>query len=176
MHDPRIVRELLRQREPGVAEREQDVPEDAVPLELEAAIDRAHMVDALPAHALVPAALLAQLRDVLEEQVDRRVVAVADAPDERHGRPAPYGVPNRESREGGRQAVPVALRAHRALADCSRPPAPDRGGIRIRVEDCDLVRLDAAVQEGQVRDEAGEAAADDRNAHFTLPASNPCTK
>ena len=43
--DAGIGRELGRQREPGVAGGQQDVPKATVPVELEAAVDRPHALD-----------------------------------------------------------------------------------------------------------------------------------
>ena len=71
----------------------------------------------------------------------------------------------------------VALRAHVRLPDRRRPPRPRRRGIRLLVEDGDLVRREAAAAQGLVRGEAGEPATDDGNArHFTEPASSPSAK
>ena len=87
-----------------------------------------------------------------------------------------------EAGERGRAAVTVALRAHPPLADRRARAAPRGRGVGIGAEDRDLVRLEAAVAERRVRDEAGEPAADDRaprrpcGAHFTEPASSPWTK
>src|SRR5205823_570657 len=113
--------------------------------------------------------------DVLEELVDRRVVAVEERLDERP-RPPRRGT-HREPRERGRRDVPVALRAHAPLADRGGAHAPGRRRIGIRAEDRDLVRLEPAVPERGVADQRGEPVADDRGGHYlTEPASRPCTK
>ena len=44
--DARVAAQLLRHVQPRMTGREQHVPEDAVPVELEAAVDRAHALDA----------------------------------------------------------------------------------------------------------------------------------
>ena len=79
VNDPRVALELLREGEARMARREEDVREDAAPVELEAAVHGPDALDAGPAEALVPAGLVPQLVDVVEELVDGRVVAVAGA-------------------------------------------------------------------------------------------------
>ena len=112
--------------------------------------------------ALVPAASPAKLVDVAQELVDGRSVAVAGGLHERHQLAAAYRLSRRESRERGRVAMAVALGAHARLADRLGARAPGADGVRVWVEDDDLGRLEAAVAEGLVGDEAGQAAADDR--------------
>jgi hypothetical protein len=59
-----------------MAGREQNVLEDSVPVELEAAAGCAYAVDARAPQAPIPAASLAQPLDMHEELTHRRVVAV----------------------------------------------------------------------------------------------------
>ena len=73
----RVGDELLGQREPGMADRDEDVGKDARPVELESLPDGMNATHP-EAAARVPARLLANVGDVLEELVDRRVVAVAE--------------------------------------------------------------------------------------------------
>ena len=159
---------------------EQDVLKDALPVQPEAALHRPHLLDASDAQPRVPGRPLPQLLHVLEEGADGRVVAVANALEERRGRAAMQRVPNGQSRPGGREAVPVALRAHLALSNRRGTTPPGRGRVDLGAEDGDLLRLDPAVEEGRVGDEADQSAADDRAAvpfgHFTEPARSPCTK
>ena len=160
---------------------EQDVAEDAVPVELEAALHRPHPLDPRPPEALVPAAARAQLVDVVEEELDGRPVAVADAEDERREVPPPRRLPRGEAGERGRPAVPVALRAHQPLADRGRARPPGSGRVGVVAEDGDLGRLEAAVAQRRVGDEPAEPGADDGDArchgsYFTEPASRPWTK
>src|SRR5919198_257629 len=154
----------------------------AVAVELEAAVHGPDAADPGKADARLPPARLPQLLDVLEERVDARVIAVADALQERRERAPPASLAHRQPGKGGGQAVAVALRAHPALADCRRPPAPSGRRIELGAEDGDLVRRNSAVQQGRVGDESGQAATDDGAAagrlaaHFTEPASSPWTK
>ncbi len=117
-----------------------------------------------------------QLLDVREKVVDRRVVAVADAAHERHERAACTRVAHCEPRERRRQAVTVALRAHVRLPDRGRPAPPGGRRVCLRCEHRDV--LHPVAPKRQIRDEAGQPTADDRDAwhYFTEPASNPCTK
>ena len=65
------------------------------------------------------------------------------------------------------------------LPDRRRPhAATPAAGSALGAEDGDLVRLEPAAAQRLVRDEAGEPAADDRDArhYFTEPASSPWTK
>ena len=57
----RVAAQLVRHVQARMPEREQHVPEDAVAVELEAAVDRPHALDAPAPEAFVPAAPLAQL-------------------------------------------------------------------------------------------------------------------
>src|SRR5262249_50645973 len=119
--------------------------------------------------------------DVREELVDRRVVAVSEALDERPRVERAHRVPYRETRERRGQAVAVALGPHPTLADRAGADAPRGGGVEPRgAEHGYLVGRDPTVDESGVRDEAGEPSADDRTpcrrAHLTEPASRPCTK
>src|SRR5205085_8093634 len=158
-----------------MARCDQDVAEDAVPVELEAAVDRAHLVHARAHEGIVPAAALALLVDVREELVDGRVVTIEQRLDERPGRAPPPRGAQCESGKRRRQTVAVALRAHLALPDRGRPPAPHGRGIVLRSEDDDVVN--PTMPQRQVCGEAREPAADDCRAHYlTEPASRPCTK
>jgi hypothetical protein len=74
--------------------------------------------------------------------------------------------------------VTVALGPHAALTYRLRTRPPCADGICVVSEHRDLARLEAAVAKRRVRDEAGEAAADNRAAlshggYFTEPASIP---
>ena len=71
----------------------------------------------------------------------------------------------------------VALRAHLLLPDRGGAHTPDRRGIGIRSEDCDLARPERAAQR-LVGGEPREPGADHRDAshYFTEPASSPWTK
>ena len=173
----RVVLELRRQRETRVPRREQDVAEGAVRIELEAAVDRPHLLHTGLPPAPVPAAPVAQLVDVAEELVDRRPVAVADAQEERDRRPAPRRLPRGEAGEAGRVAVAVALGAHALLADRGRTHAPRPGRIVRVAEDGDLLRVEPGVTQRRVRDEAAEPGTDDGAArhprYLTEPASRP---
>src|SRR5581483_12016602 len=62
-----------------MARREQHVAEDAVSFEREAAVDGADALDPVCAEALVPARPPTHVLDVLQEQLERRPVPVADA-------------------------------------------------------------------------------------------------
>ena len=163
-------------RQPGMAEREQHVREALAAVELEAAVDGSHALDAPPHEALVPAGALAHVRGVLEELVDRRPVAVAGAQRERRRATPPPRRAHREPGERGRRDVPVALRAHPPLPDRARPRGPRLGRVGAVAEDDDLVRLEPSVTQRRVRAEAGEPASDDRDSHFTEPARSPWTK
>jgi hypothetical protein len=155
---------------------EKDVPE-AVAVELEAALDRPHAIDAAQDEALVPAAPLAQPLDVGEELLDRRVVAVGDGLEQRSQRAPPRHTPEGEAGEGAREAVAVALGAHLPLPDRRGAHPPRRRGVGVRPEDRDLAGREGPAQ-GLVRGEARESGAHDRDArhYFTEPASSPCTK
>ena len=59
-----VIGEFVGEREPGMPGGEQDVTEDAVSVELEAAGDGAYPLDSRRAETLVPAVPLAQLRDM----------------------------------------------------------------------------------------------------------------
>ena len=80
MDDPRVLPELVRNGEAGVPGREENMGEDAPAADLEAAVNRPHALDTCASKAPVPVGLGSQLRDVLEELVHSRVVAVASAP------------------------------------------------------------------------------------------------
>ena len=104
-----VVPELFRRCETGVARRDEDVAERATAVELEPAGDGDDPLHARRNDVLAPAAPGAQCLDVVEELADGRVVAVADAVDERPHRPAPGRFADGQARERRRQAVPVAL-------------------------------------------------------------------
>jgi hypothetical protein len=70
VHDPRITRELVGQRQAGVTRGQEDVREHTVPFEREAVVDGPQPHDARRPHPLVPARALALLRDLFEEQLD----------------------------------------------------------------------------------------------------------
>ena len=77
----------------------------------------------------------------------------------------------------------VALRAHPPLPDGLRAPQPGGERVRIEPEDDHLGRLQPAVAQGRVGDEAAEPASDDRDgrvhcgkSYLTEPASSPSTK
>src|SRR5919108_6432738 len=163
-----------------MAGRDQHVAEDALAVELEAAVDCAHAADPLRHDALVPSAVLADLGDVVEELLDGRVVAVEERRDERCGAPVPNGAANCEPGPRGRRRVPVALRAHARLPDGGGARPPRGGRIRVCVENGDLARFEPPMPEGCIRDEAGQPAADDpdlsRHCYLTEPAKRPCTK
>ena len=172
VNGPWVGLELGRNGEPGMPECEQDVTEPirtprgraAADLELEAAVDGGHAVDPIGHDARVPAASPAKLVDVAQELVDRRSVAVAGGLHERRQLAASNRLSGREARERPRVAVAVALGAHAHLADRRGARTPRADGVRIGVEDRNLGRLDTSVPEGLVGDEAGQAAADDRDA------------
>ena len=113
--------------------------------------------------ALVPAVRAAQLLDVVEELADGRVVAVAHA---LHERPRVAPPERRADREPGEATSAGSARrspSASAAGGSPRPGAATRRRVGARgVEDRHVVRLDAAVHERRVRDEAGQAAADDR--------------
>ena len=105
----------------------------------------------------------AQLLDVLEELVDGRVVAVADALHERP-RAAPPPAP-RAPRAPGTTSAGSARRSPSASAAAGSPPraaATPPPGRRPRRRRRSRPPADAAVAQRRVRDEAGEPAADDR--------------
>ncbi len=83
MDGTQVIAQLIRNVQTGMARREQHVTECAVPVELEAAVDGVDALDARAAHAAIPAAPRPQLRDVGEELVHCRVVAVAQRVEER---------------------------------------------------------------------------------------------
>ena len=70
VHGARVALELGRPGQAGVAGGEQDVAEDAVPVELEAAVHGSDALDPGPPEALVPAAARPQLVDVGQEELD----------------------------------------------------------------------------------------------------------
>src|SRR5581483_10552775 len=125
----RIGGELPRHVQARMAGRDQDVPEHAVAVELEAAVDGVDALDARRVQAAVPAAASAQALDVREELADGGMEAVAQRVDEGPGRPPAYRGAERQARERGRAAVAVALRPHLALADRGRTAAEGRGRI-----------------------------------------------
>ena len=175
--DPRVAAQLLGKVEARVAGRDEHVLEHPMAADLEAAVDRRDGVDPGLRHALVPAAALAQPAHVREELVHRRVEAVGDRLEERQRGTAVQHAAEGEPGKRGRPAVAVALGAHLALADgrCARPPGRHRVGVV--AEDGDLRRLEPACAQGLVRGEAREPRSHHRNrAHFTEPASSPCTK
>ena len=88
---------------------DEHVAERAEVVELEAAVDCPDPLYAPAPEALVPAALDANLFDVVEELVDGRVLAVEPAFDERDRALAPERGADRETGEGARRAVAVAL-------------------------------------------------------------------
>ena len=78
-------------------------------------------------------------------------------------RATPHCLPHREPRERGRQAVPVALGAHHAAAGSRAACLPHTAaGSASAAEDRDLTGLEATPPQRHIGDEAGEAAADDR--------------
>jgi hypothetical protein len=172
--------ELVRERETRMARRDKHVDVRAPAVELEPVLDRADLADAAGAEALVPARGLPDFRDVLEELVDRRVVAVEEGEDERPGVPLAECRANGEPGEGRRRHMAVALRAHTALPDGGRTAAPLEGRIRVRSEHGDFGRREPPMAEGCIGDQPGEPAADDcapfRHCYLTEPASRPCTK
>ena len=182
VHDARVARELGRNVQARDA-RARAARAGTTPcaVELEAAVDRAHALDARAADARRPSRVrVAQLLDVLEELLDGRVVAVADATRRaaRRRRAAAPRAPR--ARERRRQAVPVALRAHRALPDRGRArrATPPPGSASV-AEDGDLVRLErrrgAASRTRRSRPSPPPTIATRRD-HFTEPARSPWTK
>ena len=176
VHRPRIRAQLVRHLQSRVARRDEHVPENAVAVELEAAVDGAHALDPFAVQARVPAAARAQPLDVCEELPHRWVEAVAERAHQRRRRAAAHRRAERQPRKRRRPAVAVALRAHLALPDRGRAPPERRRRIVVGAEDRDLARLELAAQ-GLVRREPGQAGSDDGDAHyFTEPASSPWTK
>ncbi len=158
-----------------MAERQQDVREGAVAVELEAVVGGRDPCDPGEHDAVVPSARLAQPLDVCEELPDARVITVERGRDERGGRKALQRRANGKAGERRRQTMAVALRTHPLLADRRRARAPGVGRIGIRSEDGDIRRRDARTPQRQVAAEPGQPRADDGD-HFTEPASSPCTK
>jgi hypothetical protein len=160
--------------------REQNVREDAALVQREPTLGRPNAADARALEALVPIRLETKLLDMLQELLDRRVEAVADALGQRYDASPSKRRPHRKAREGGRPAMAVALGPHPPLTDRRRANAP--GGSRIPVcsEHGYFGRLEPPFSEGCIGDEPGEPASDDpahsRHCYFTEPASRPWTK
>ena len=161
--DPWIARELGGNGEAGMARGDEHVPEDAVPADGEAAVHGRDAVDPVERDALVPARALAQLRDVAEELVDGRPVAVEDAPHERTGsRRRAASRTASPGNEVGAQWPSLSERISRCRIAAARGP-PGAGRVGLAAEDRDLVRPEARVAQGRVGDEAPEPGADDRD-------------
>ncbi len=64
MHDARIAPQLFGNVQPRMPGREQHMAEDAVRVQLEATVDRAHPLDPRALQALLPPTPRAQLVDV----------------------------------------------------------------------------------------------------------------
>ena len=161
VHGARVAHELGRDREPRMTGRQEDVAEDVPLVQLEPALDGAHIPDAGCAEAVVPTGGCAQLLDVAEELRHGRVVPVEGRLDERNDAPPPARRPEGEPGEARGGAVPVAFRAHAALADrrCPNPPCGRR--VRVRSEHGYFGRGEPSFPKRRIRDEAGEASTDD---------------
>ena len=180
VHRAGVALEPLGPGEARVARREQDVREDAVPVDLEPALDRPHALDARGLEALVPAGGGTQLVDVVEELRDGRVVAVEERLDERRRAPAADRRADGEPGKGAGRAVPVALGAHPPLADGRGAHPPHGRRVRVRRRTRRFRPVRAPFPEGGMGTQAGEAAADDcarpRHGYLTDPARRPWTK
>ena len=166
VHDARVARELGREaRGPGGrgrAGRARNGARRAV--ELEAAVDGADPLDAPPADARRPSRFASRSSSTWRRNsatVGRyRLHTVWTS-----GAASPRRIASRGARPGNerREQCPSLSERIAPLADRlgARPPGADGSGLG--VEDGDLGRLEAAVAERLVRDEAGESAADDRD-------------
>src|SRR5581483_2880379 len=176
MHRARVAAQLVGHVQPRMAGRDEHVPEPAVAVELEAAVDGADALDAGSAKAALPAAAVAQPLDVREKLVHRGMKAVAERPEQRSHRAAAHGGAEREAGKRRRQAVAVALGSHLPLPDRGGAAAERRGGVVVGAEHRDLLGRELAPQR-LVRREPGQPGAHDRDTHyFTEPASSPWTK
>jgi hypothetical protein len=140
---------------------EENVREPPLPVDLKPIPDGADTLDPHGTQALVPAATVPQCGHVVEELLDRRVVAVEDRLHKRPQAAAAVDRANRETREGGCEAVAVALRAHRPLIDRAGAATPGLGGIASRAEHRDLARLQPAVAKRDIGAEGRESRSHD---------------
>ncbi len=145
-----------------MAGRDEDVAVAAEAVEIEPAVGGADPFHAAAAEAFFPAAFRSDLLDVLEELLHGRAIAVEPALDERERALVPERRADRKAGERARRAVPVALGAHAALADGSRPYPPLARGVGVRSEHVYFGGSEPPVSEGCIADQAREAAADDR--------------
>ena len=184
VHGARVVRELLRHVQPGMAaSRASTCRNDARAVELEAAVDRADALDrAARTTASSQPRPRAQLVDVLEELGDGRVVAVADALHERP-RVAAAGTPTRTARPGnevGRQWPSLSERIRRCRIDSARRRHAAAGSRAAGIEDGDVLdaRRGAASRTRRTRRARRRRSRTSREAiaHLTEPASSPWTK
>ena len=171
MDDARIALEVGRDRRSRMPRREQYVAERAAPVELEAAVDGADALDPPLHDGFVPARASTELAHVAEEPVEGREVPVRDGAEERACRAAAHRFPRSEAGKAAREAVAVALGAHRALADRGGAAREWTGGIPFAGEDDHVAH--AGMAERQEGGEAGQPAADDRNARLAVGAHSP---